>query len=235
MTDTRLPTSPSSSDPAQTTPSNNVDRYLAFAFGIVFCGVLLYLATVEKNPTPLQIQVYVTILAIAGGGVGAILPGFLEIKYKGIARAGGAVALAVLIYLNKPAISKYVPDFPVPTVSAQPVIDAFFAALDSGDPDKSWALLPEMARAQVDGSAEKWRQLYQVDIVPLGKEESRVQVGQAQGKSPPGVPPGVYAQYMYKVKYANDAGYRLETLILRGNSAGAWEVYSFQVSTSAMQ
>jgi hypothetical protein len=233
MTNAELPTSTPPSDPLPAPRSSNIDRYLAFAFGIIFFGALLYLATIEKNPTALQTQIYVTILAIAAGGIGAILPGFIEVKYKGAVRAGGALGLAALIYLNAPAIAKYVPDFQTPTASSKPTIDAFFTALDSGDPDKSWVLLPEAARSQVNNSFDVWRELYKNDISPLGRVQSRIQIGQSLMKSPPGVPPGVYAQYTYKTKFANDAGYRTEMLILRGNSQDAWEVYSYQISTAA--
>lgn len=212
------------------TPHSNVDRYLAFAFGVIFFGVLLYLATAEKNPTPIAIRVYVTVLALAAGGIGAILPGFIEIKYKNIARAGGAVGLAALVYLNEPAISKNVPQFEPPTTPSEPVAEAFLAALATGDPDKSWALVSETGRRQLNGDANAWRELYVNTLKPLGHPTSRVKISQGQMESPPGVPPGLYYQYSYKTKYSNDTGFRQEIVVLRANAKNAWEVYTYQIS-----
>lgn len=207
---------------------------LAFAFGVIFVIILLYLATVEKNPTPLAIRVYVTVLALAGGGIGAVLPGFLEIQYKNFVRAGGAIALSVLIYLNEPTIGRNVVNFVEPKTSAQPVANAFLSAIDSGDPSKSWALLSEAARRQVSNSQAAWDDLYKNDVLVLGHVESRVLIGQGQGESPPGAPPGIYHWYSYKTKYSNDAGLRLENITLRANSNDSWEVYSFQISPTTL-
>src|SRR6187399_1847881 len=108
-----------------------LDRWLAFAFGVIFVCALLYLATVERNPTPLQLRVYITVLALAAAGVGAIIPGFIEIRYKNLLRAGGAVALFGLVYLNEPAIGKNVANYVEPAVPAEPVVQAFLAAIDT--------------------------------------------------------------------------------------------------------
>lgn len=221
---------------AQQTPNHhsNIDRWLAFSFGVIFVAALLYLATVEKNPSPVAIRVYITVLALAAGGIGAILPGFIEVRYKNILRAGGAMGLAVLVYSNEPAIGKNVVNFVEPKVSAQPVIDAFFAAIDSGDYRKSWVLLPEMARQQVSGSESVWAELYKNDIVPLGKNESRTVVGQQHAQSPSGAPPGIYKGFAYKSKYSNDRGIRLENVVVRANSVENWEIYSYQISATTI-
>lgn len=217
-------------------PSNRtsqIDRWLAFAFGVVFVSILLYLATVVENPTALAIRVYVTVLALAAAGIGAILPGFLEIKYKNVVRAGGALGLGVLVYSNEPAIGTNVPRFVESNSPAQPVADAFLAAIDSGDPARSWALLPDVARAQVNNSEAEWNELYKNDITPLGATISRLLIGQSRVESPPGAPPGIYRIYTYKSKHASDSGYRQEGVMLRSNASKSWDVYSYQISPTA--
>lgn len=211
-----------------------VDRWLAFAFGVIFVSVLLYVATVVENPSALAIRVYVTVLALAAAGIGAILPGFLEIKYKNIVRAGGALGLGVLVYVNEPAIGTIVPKFTEPRSQAQPVADAFLAAIDSGDPARSWALLSDQARHKVNDSESQWNELYKNNIAPLGAQESRIPTFKDRVESPQGAPPGIYRIFTYKSKRAAESGARLETVILRANSSGNWEVYSYQISPNTI-
>jgi Protein of unknown function (DUF4019) len=213
---------------------SRLEIWLGFVFGVIFVAILLYLATVEKNPTPLAIRVYVTVLALAGGGIGAVLPGFLEIQYKGFARTGGAIALTALIYLNEPAIGKNVVNFVEPKTPAEPVVTEFLNAVDSEDPHRSWALLSEGARQHVSGSETAWNKLYANDVAPLGHVESRTLIGQQQAESPPSAPPGLYRSYTYKTKYAADAGPRLESVTLRANSNDRWEIYSYLISPTTL-
>ncbi len=74
-----------------------------FAFGVAFAAALLVLAIVFPAPTPFQYTVFRVLLALAAGGVAALLPGFLEVRYKSILRAGGAFAAFAVIYFCNPA------------------------------------------------------------------------------------------------------------------------------------
>lgn len=209
---------------------SQLDKWLAFAFGVVFCSVLLYLGTVVQNPGPLTVKIYVTVLSLAAAGIGAILPGFLELKYKDVLRAGGAIALGVLVYASEPRIGAVVPNYREPTTLAEPVVNAFLAALDTGKPEDSWALLPESARQQVDNNETRWDELYKNNITPLGALVSRVLVSQDKKQSPQGVPPGIYRTFTFKSKRQADQGFRFEAVTVRANSANAWEVYSYDIS-----
>jgi hypothetical protein len=72
-------------------------------FGIVGVAVLGVMAIALPAPTPFQFAVFRTLLALAGSGVAASLPGFLSIGGSrvalGLIRAGGAIAVFVLIYM----------------------------------------------------------------------------------------------------------------------------------------
>jgi hypothetical protein len=168
-----------------------LDRWLAFAFGVTFAGVLLVLATVIRNPTTFQIQVYLSVLALAAGGVAAVLPGFLQIEYKGYIHAGGALAIAVIFYHYGPTIADKVGTFEEPKTPPLIVVQSFFHAMDSGDPGESWRLLSDEGRDKV-GSEADWRELYKNDFVPLGHAESRFLVSKDRQVSPSGFPPGLY-------------------------------------------
>jgi hypothetical protein len=83
--------------------SKSVERYLAFGFGVVFVVVLLVLATRYPNPTPFQYTVFRIVLALASGGVAAMIPGFLAVEISTWLRAGGALAVFVIVYFYSPA------------------------------------------------------------------------------------------------------------------------------------
>jgi Protein of unknown function (DUF4019) len=217
------------SRPVRSTGSQ-LDKWLAFSFGVIFCGALLYLATSVVNPNPLVIKVYVTVLSLAAAGVGAILPGFLELRYKNILRAGGAIALFVIVYMFEPAIGNRVPHYEAPVAPAEPVVDRFLAAIDTGKPADSWALLSELARQQLDNKESAWEELYKNDLTPLGAEQSRALIGRQSVESPSGSPPGMYEIYTFRSKRADDTGYRVEAVAVRANSERAWEIFSYSIS-----
>jgi hypothetical protein len=83
--------------------SKSVERYLAFGFGVVFVVVLLVLATRYPNPTPFQYTVFRIVLALASGGVAAMIPGFLSVQVSTWLRSGGALAVFVIVYFYSPA------------------------------------------------------------------------------------------------------------------------------------
>lgn len=213
--------------------SQNVDRWFAFAFGVIFVSVLLYLATMVTNPSALAIRVYVTVLALAAAGVGAILPGFIEIRYKGYLRAGGALALGVLVYVNEPAFGK-VPNFIAPSQPAAPVAEEYLRAIDSGNLDRAWTLLSTDGKQHVAGNKAAFEELYRTSVGPLGAPQSRALVGTTLAVSPPGSPPGAYFVLSYRTKFQNDKGPRPEAVVLRANSADRWEVFSHQVSLTTV-
>lgn len=207
-----------------------LDRWLAFAFGIIFVSALLYLATVEKNPTPLAVRVYVTVLALAAAGVGAILPGFIEIRFKNYLRAGGAIGLGVLVYLNEPAIGRNVVNWVEPKVSAEPLVDKYLAAVDSKNTDAAWSLLSELGKKHVSGSKDLFGRLYRNMLDPLGGLEQRSLIGSSVAESPEGAPPGLYRAFTYKNKFKNDPGFRGELVVVRANDKEQWEIFSHQIS-----
>jgi len=82
-----------------------LDKGLSFAFGVAFLATMLALVVAVPNPTPSQWFVFRVVLALAAGGVGAVIPGLLVVHVSTVVRAGGALALFALIYcLNPPAM-----------------------------------------------------------------------------------------------------------------------------------
>lgn len=80
---------------------------VAFVFGLTFVIVLLILSTKFPLPTPFQYNVFRTVLSLAGAGVAAMIPGFINIELHStvglLIRAGGALAVFVIIFFFNPA------------------------------------------------------------------------------------------------------------------------------------
>ena len=80
---------------------------LAFLFGCVALGAVLWLAFRAPTLSDQQFEILRIVLALAGGGVGAVIPGFLDVSMtpntKFALRAGGALAVFVVLYFWSPA------------------------------------------------------------------------------------------------------------------------------------
>ena len=87
---------------------STVEKNIGFVMGCIFIILIFISAILFPNPTQYQIFVFRVILSIAAAGIGGILAGFISVdtKIKGISiRAGGALALGLLVYLiNPPAL-----------------------------------------------------------------------------------------------------------------------------------
>lgn len=78
-------------------------KRLAFAFGVIFVCVLLFIAIRVPEPTEFQLFVFRVVLGLAASGIGAIIPGFINMAIRKEIRIAGALALFVLVYLYNPA------------------------------------------------------------------------------------------------------------------------------------
>jgi len=77
----------------------------ASGFGIIFLITSIVLAIKIPTPTPFQILVFRTVLALSAGGAAATIPGFLNIETdlpRLVIRAGGGLAVFLLIYRFNP-------------------------------------------------------------------------------------------------------------------------------------
>jgi len=82
------------------------ERIVACAFGFIFITAILIIALYFPEPTKFQFFVFRIIMALAASGIGAVIPGLINIQMerekKFFLRAGGAIALFVIIYLIDP-------------------------------------------------------------------------------------------------------------------------------------
>jgi len=90
------------SDAAHQQPGS-AERIAIFIFGVAFVLTLLALAIKFPEPTPFQYTVFRIVLALAAAGVAALIPGFIQVQYRDAIRAGGALAVFVIVYFFSPA------------------------------------------------------------------------------------------------------------------------------------
>jgi hypothetical protein len=83
--------------------SKSTEKIIAFGFGVAFIATILVLAVKFPNPTAYQYTVFRTVLALAAGGAASMFPGFLQVEVNRWIRAGGALAVFVLVYFYTPA------------------------------------------------------------------------------------------------------------------------------------
>jgi hypothetical protein len=104
------------------------ERIAIFIFGVSFVISLLAIAVFFPYPAPFQYTVFRIVLALAAAGVAALIPGFIEVSYRTAVRAGGALAVFVIVYFFSPAALVSEPS-PSPT-------DPFVIAIINDDSGK---------------------------------------------------------------------------------------------------
>jgi hypothetical protein len=79
------------------------EKKFAYLFGVAFIIVLMVVALLVPNPTNFQYTVFRIVLALAAAGVAAMIPGFLQLTVANWIRAGGALAIFVIVFFYSPA------------------------------------------------------------------------------------------------------------------------------------
>lgn len=101
------PSGPTNNSPHDPSYRLSPQVIVAFSFGVVFVVTLLLLAMFFPKPTPFQYNVFRIVLSIATAGVAAMIPGFINLSLSPSAqlaiRAGGALAVFVIVYFFNPA------------------------------------------------------------------------------------------------------------------------------------
>jgi hypothetical protein len=82
---------------------HNFQIMLAAIFGVVFLVVILVVAIMIPNPTKFEYVVFRITIALAAGGVAAMIPGILNVNIPHVLTAGGALAAFIIVYFYSPA------------------------------------------------------------------------------------------------------------------------------------
>jgi hypothetical protein len=198
----------------------------AFAFGCTFLTAILLIALYKPNPTAFEYTIYRIVIALAAAGVGAIIPGFLNVRFKSWLRAGGAVALFVVVYFFAPATMSAMEEAPVVTPSADAKLssDNWLGVVDDGRFGEAYKLMSKYFQAQY--KFEEFDQIIGRERRFLGRPSTRQLVSTMPLISPPGSPKGAYRQYMYRTKFSHESQQLYESVLLFGEE-NDWRVVGY--------
>lgn len=210
---------------AQATP--NWQLIGAFTFGVVFLVVILAIAMFKPYPTPFEYTVFRIVLSLAAAGVGAILPGFIDVSFKNWLRAGGALALFLVVYFYNPtdaiigpgAVTELKKDSKAPA-------DQWLALVDADDLTSAYGSMEKNFQDKYQFS--QFNEVLGPLRAGLGKVTARKFFSSNSAYSPPGMPPGVYRQFVYKSQYSKESRsiYDVVFLAVEKND---WKVSGFSI------
>ena len=140
------------------------DQIAALIFGFIFVSVMLVVAVAIPNPTVSQMFVFRVVLSLAAGGIGAVIPGFLSVNVSAYVRAGGAMALLVLVYLMNPPSLAIAPK---PNDGGDPYSDTMRRG-DQAFSQENYPLAQQFYQQAAQLKPDSWEPRYQ-----LGRVEAR--------------------------------------------------------------
>ncbi|MEA2839508.1 MAG: hypothetical protein QOF41_838 [Methylobacteriaceae bacterium] len=215
--------------------SVTVNALLAFGFGVCFLTAMLVFATQYPNPTSFQVRVFVTTLALSAAGVGAMLPGTLNLGNQPLFRATGALALFAAVFFFQPKIAETVVQFVAPPSSPEPIALEYLHKVDEGKIREGWDELDPAAHGVSVDTVETLQRLYQSYRKPLGVAVTRELVGTSSIQSPQGYPLGLYQVLNYRTKFSNSTNCRQEAVTLRATQDLKWRVFSHLIGPTAIE
>ncbi|AUT60228.1 DUF4019 domain-containing protein [Paraburkholderia terrae] len=208
-----------------------IDLLLCFVFGVIFVSVMLYFATSIPNPSPFSFTVFIVVLALAAAGVGAMLPGTFELRYKKTLRAAGGFAMFCIVLAFSAKIQQTVVHYEEPKEAPEPVALNYLNEVDSENLKGSWDMLDPVARATIARSFDDYKTVYKYRT-ELGTAESRKFTGTSVAESPSGQPLGLYRNMVFVTKFSKANGCRVEVVVLRATESLKWKPFSHQISPS---
>jgi hypothetical protein len=200
------------------------DKVAAFAFGTVFIALLLFMVKANEKISPEAFTIFRIILALAAGGIGAVVPGVLDVRMKGFLRAGGAMGMFAVVYFFSPPapnVGRELGDIPPdPVVPAEGAIQTWFAFTDTNRFADAWAVAASSFKKS--HPREVFIGLLAAQRTPLGQSITRVPHSLYNATQLPGGARGNFRFYSYQTKFSS--GQELvETLLLSVEDA-QWRV-----------
>lgn len=198
---------------------------LAFIFGVIFVSVILYLSVTHTALDPFTRMVFLVVLSLAAGGVGAVLPGFIVAGDPNkLVRAGGAVAVfLVVLYFGSKFITSTPEIFkPVPDPSL--VSNKFVSAIDAAKIEEAYELTSKAFKSGM--SYFFFTENSKKIIAKLGVPNARSMIEQKVVDSPAGMAAGVYCYTTYAVDYSKSSVKIYQNVNLVGEKeANDWRVF----------
>lgn len=201
-----------------------IDRLLAFVFGLIFVSVMLVLAVKYPEPSVRTWFIFKVVLALVAGGIGAMIPGSLEVNFKW-AKAVGASAffLIVLVFPVETAVAKF-PEPPSMDKAIELSKDLFLALEDNTLYDK---MSPYSRKLY---SRKAWDLSFSNAVAPLGKAISRSYMGSNQARVLWQTPQGDYLTLNFRTTFQNSTKPIFETLSFFSDDGKTWVPVGYQIS-----
>lgn len=200
---------------------------LAFMFGTTFLLIMIVFAVLVKNPSPIEFTAFMVTISLSAAGIGAAIPGLLEVRFKRILRAGGAIALFVIVWFYQPSIVNTVVNFEPPKEDARQAAKRFLDIFTSDDIQSIYSSLDPVSQPKLDISMLS--ELHTNVMEPLGMVEQRNLINSQVSQSPPGYPIGIYASFSYRTRFSSLNECRREIIILRSAEEQQWKVHTYNV------
>jgi len=201
----------------------------AYLFGVAFVVVMLVIAVLFPRPTVFQVFVFRVVLALAAAGVAAMIPGFLNVELGNAIRAGGAIAVFIVIYFLNPAslVADTEPG-PLPDGDPRKVAEEYLRVADALDFEKTWALFADTAKRVQDKVTLS--EAYKNVRVPLGQLTQRQLQGMQSATSPPGWPPAHYRSFSFLTVFGDGKSRGEQVTVM--SEEKAWRVAGHTIQTT---
>jgi hypothetical protein len=211
--------------PPDQTGTPNWQIIAASAAGFVLVLLLLAIAVLKDNIPGPNFKIIWAILAIGCAAFAAIVPGFLEVRYKRWLQASGAIAVFALIYFNQPPVDRDPDPGPLPTASATEAALQWLRIMDEEKYSEAWNMLSRASqqmwpKPDFVGMSNQLRK-------PFGSAQSRVLIDMTAASQLPTGERGHFSGATYRTKVANGSEI-LELIVLQGKNT-AWEPYSYRL------
>jgi hypothetical protein len=198
-------------------------QYAAYFFGVAFVVTMLVIAVLVPDPQTFPLFIFRSVMALSAAGVAAMIPGFLNVQLGTSTRAGGAIAVFVIMYfLNPPdLVSVEKPGTPPPS-DPREVAQGYLQVADTLDFEKVWALFADTAKQRLDKAALS--EAYSNVRIPLGKSTTRQLQAVSSATSLPGWPVAHYRGFNFLTVFEGGAS-RIEQVTIMSEE-NAWHVAS---------
>lgn len=210
------------------------EKIAVFTFGVVFISVLLALVLLFRDLTPEAYTVFRIVIALAAAGIGAVIPGILDVQMKGLLRAGGAMALFVIVYFFSPPPPTPIAEDPrleVPSGSPETTITEWLDLIDQGQYAKAWTVSSKFS--QTSYSQLTFREVFEAQRTPLGTVAKRTLYGLQSLTALPTGRKGNFRLYTYKTAFASGKEFLESVLVTaEGNS---WKVQDHNIVPIALK
>lgn len=206
---------------------HDYQKIAVFVFGIIFLTAILVLVVLIPTPSTAQFFTFRLTMALAAAGIGALLPGFLNLEMplpvRGAIRAGGALALFASVWFVNPANLGI--EVKPPNEDAAIVINRLLTLTDTYDHAAAYALWSKRNRDLVPTDA--YVSMGKSVRDPLGAPVERVLVSASTPEEVGGVR-GPFVVRAYQTRFSNTKDVYGEVASTIPEN-GTWRIHTYNV------